>query len=116
MTRTKSRRRFPSDGCPGPVGDPLVCIPFLDDGMIRVQLNRGSSQRIESAAQDHGGGASSPPPLRGRVGVGGPRVAARGKAALGRSTSGKPGHRDGWRNDTDPATLAIQARLATLAL
>jgi hypothetical protein len=65
MTRTKSRRRFPSDGCPGPLGDPLVCAPFLDDGMIRVQLNQASSQCIESAAQDHGGGASSPSPLRG---------------------------------------------------
>jgi len=31
MTRTKSRRRFPSDGCPGPLGDPLVCTAFLDD-------------------------------------------------------------------------------------
>jgi hypothetical protein len=50
MTRTKSRRRFPSDGCPGPIGDPLVCAPFLDDGMIRVQLNQASSQPIESAA------------------------------------------------------------------
>jgi hypothetical protein len=50
MTRTKSRRRFPSDGCPGPLGDPLVCARFLDDGMIRVQLNQASSQRIESAA------------------------------------------------------------------
>jgi len=45
MTRTKSRRRFPSDGCPGPLGDPLVCTPFLDDGMIRVQLNQASPRR-----------------------------------------------------------------------
>jgi hypothetical protein len=65
MTRTKSRRRFPSDGCPGPLGDPLVCAPFLDDGMIRVQLNQASSQRTESAGQGHGGGASSPSPLAG---------------------------------------------------
>jgi hypothetical protein len=65
MTRTKSRRRFPSDGCSGPLGDPLVCAAFLDDGMIRVQLNQASSQRIESAGQGHGGGASSPSPLAG---------------------------------------------------
>jgi hypothetical protein len=65
MTRTKSRRRFPSDGCPGPLGDPLVCAPFLDDGMIRVQLNQASSQRIESAGQHQSCTAPSPSPLAG---------------------------------------------------
>ena len=65
MTRTKSRRRFPSDGCPGPLGDPLVCAPFLDDGMIRVQLNQASSQRIESAWQPRRLRSLSPCGVRG---------------------------------------------------
>ena len=74
MTRTKSRRRFPSDGCPGPLGDPLVCAPFLDDGMIRVQLNQASSQRIESAGQHQSRAASFPSPLAGDTSRGGSRV------------------------------------------
>jgi hypothetical protein len=69
MTRTKSRRRFPSDGCPGPLGDPLVCAPFLDDGMSRVHPNQASSQRIEGAAQHQSRTASVPSPLAGEEGV-----------------------------------------------
>ncbi len=49
----------------GPHGDPLVCAPFLDDGMIRVQLNRHHPNALKAQRKTKAAPPPFPPPLRG---------------------------------------------------